>query len=226
MQCTDILADLRKQANPENVAGMARFGINTNNTLGISVAALRQMAKEIKPDHALALELWDSGIHEARLLATLIDIHTQVTEEQMEKWALDFDSWDICDLCCNNLFRKTEIAHQKAVQWSKRPKEFVKRAGFVMMAVLAVHDKRADDSVFVSYLPIITEASSDERNFVKKAINWALRQIGKRNAHLNAVAIETANELLEIDSKSARWIAKDSIKELTSAAVRKKLHKE
>jgi 3-methyladenine DNA glycosylase AlkD len=153
----------------------------------------------------------------------MIDVPEKVTETQLERWVKDFDSWDVCDQCCSNLFDKTKFAHKKAIEWSKRREEFVKRAGFVLMATLAVHDKEADNQKFMRFLPIIKREATDERNFVKKAVNWALRQIGKRNSALNKIAIQTAKKIQKIDSKSARWIASDAIRELTSEAVRKKL---
>jgi 3-methyladenine DNA glycosylase AlkD len=223
MQLQDILDQLKAQANPENVAGMARFGINPENTLGISVNTLREMAKPLKRNHELALQLWETGIHEARMLATIIDDPKKVTEAQLESWVAAIDSWDICDGCCMNLFRLTPYAHAKALEWSERDEEFIKRAGFVLMATLAVHDKKAADSVFTPYLERIERHADDERNFVKKAVNWALRQIGKRNAALNQAAVETARRIEAQDSKAAKWVAKDALKELTGEAVRKKL---
>ena len=189
MECEDILQRLKSLANAENVAGMARFGINPQNTLGISVPVLRKMAREIGRDHALAQELWSSGVHEARILAALVDDPRLVTEAQMDAWAADFDSWDVCDQCCANLFDKTEPAYRKAVEWAARDEEFVKRAGFALMAALAWHDKRAPDEAFLAFLPVIQRESVDGRNFVRKAVNWALRTIGKRNAALNIRAI-------------------------------------
>lgn len=223
MQLEEILAKLRSMSDPKAVEGMARFGINPKNTYGVSIPALRAMAKGIGRDHALAQQLWSSGIHEARILASMIDSPGLVTEEQMEQWVRDFDSWDVCDQCCSNLFDKTEFAYQKAVEWSKRKEEFVKRAGFVLMAALAVHDKKAEDEKFVKFLPLIKGESTDNRNIVKKAVNWALRQIGKRNAVLNKEAISAAREIQKIDSKSARWVASDALRELTGEAVRKKI---
>ena len=223
MECEAVLAKLKSLANPKNVAGMARFGINPENTLGISVPVLRKMAKELGRDHALAQELWASGVHEARMLASLIDDPRLVTEEQMERWVADFDSWDVCDGCCGDLFDKTEFAHRKAVQWAGRDEEFVKRAGFALMAWLAVHDKRAPDEAFLEFLPVIKRESADGRNFVKKAVNWALRQIGKRNASLNAMAVRTAQEIQSMGSKPGRWIASDALRELTSDKVRERL---
>lgn len=211
----EILERLTNMSNPANVAGMRRFGINSENTLGISMPALRSIAKETGKDHALAQELWASSIHEARILAALIDDPRQVTEMQMEQWVADFDSWDVCDQVCGNLFDRTPFAYQKAVEWSSRQEEFVKRAGFAMMAWLAVHDKKAGDEQFESFLPIILRESTDGRNFVKKAINWALRQIGKRNPNLNAQAIVIAHQMAQIDSNAARWVATDALKELT-----------
>lgn len=208
--------------NPEAVAGMARFGINPENTYGVSMPTLRKTAREIGKDHQLAEQLWSSGIHEARILACLIDDPKMVTEEQLERWVTDFNSWDVCDQCCMNLFDKTEWAYQKAIEWSGRSEEFVKRAGFAMMATLAVHDKKAKDSQFEQFFPIIGREASDERNFVKKAVNWALRQIGKRNETLNTLAIGIARDIQQIDSKSARWIAANALRELTSEKVQKK----
>lgn len=218
----EVLARLYSLANPANVAGMARYGINTHNTLGISIYTLRPLAKEIGRDHTLSLKLWDSGIHEARILASYIDDPEQVTEEQLEDWVVDFDSWDVCDQVCN-LFAKTPWAYQKAFQWSKREEEFVKRAGFVLMAVLSVHDKQAPDEKLAQFFPVIMRESTDERNFVKKAVNWALRNIGKRNRHLNELAIETAQQIREIGAKSARWIASDALRELTGEKVQARL---
>ena len=194
---------LKSLANPEAVAGMAR---------------------DIGKDHALAQQLWSSGIHEARILAGMIDEPKKVTGEQMESWAADFDSWDICDQVCSNLFDKTEFAYQKAHEWSGRKEEFVKRAGFVLMAVLSVHDKRAGDEKFMEFLPIIKREAVDDRNFVKKAVNWALRQIGKRNLKLNRAAVETAKEVQGLDSKAARWIASDALRELSDEKTLKRLH--
>ena len=223
MQYNEIIQKIKSLANPENVAGMARFGINVTSAYGISVYTLRKMAKEIGKDHELALELWESGIHEARLLACLIDRPDMVTGEQMENWVQDFDSWDVCDVCCGHLFDRTALAYQKAREWSERREEFVKRAGFALMAALSVHDKKASDEAMSEFLPIIKREATDERNFVKKAVNWALRQIGKRNLKLNEMAIKTAGEIKQIDSKSARWIAGDAIRELTGEKVQKKL---
>ncbi len=207
---------------------MARFGINPKNTLGVSIPVIRDLAKTQCKNprrHELALELWKTGIHEARLLAGFIDDSKKVSEAQMESWARDFDSWDVCDQACSNLFDQTPFAWRKAREWTKRKEEFVKRAGFVLMACLAVHDKKADDKKFLAFLPIIKREARDERNFVRKAVNWALRQIGKRSKALNAAAVKTASEISRIDSKAARWIAADALRELESPAVQKRLLK-
>jgi 3-methyladenine DNA glycosylase AlkD len=231
MTIDTILSELRTLANPANVAGMARYGINPTNTLGVPIPPIREMARRAKKEHtsaerhALAQELWSSGVHEARLLAGFIDDPKCVTEKQMESWAVDFDSWDICDQVCSNLFDKTPFAYDKAAQWSARPAEFVKRAGFVLMAALAVHDKKANDAAFLQFLPIIIREAGDQRNFVKKAVNWALRQIGKRNAALNRAALTVIKEILQLDNKAARWIASDAWRELTSDAVQVRLKK-
>ena len=210
-------------ANPRNVEGMARFGINPQNTLGISVTDLKPIAKRLGKDHRLALALWESGVHEARALAAFVDDRAELTEAQMERWAADFDSWDICDGCCLHLFGDSPLAWKKAVDWSKREEEYVKRAGYALMAVLAVHDKAALDAKFLRLLPHIVRGSKDERNFVRKAVNWAMRQIGKRNLALNKAAIAAAKEILALDTKAARWIARDALRELEGEGVRARL---
>jgi 3-methyladenine DNA glycosylase AlkD len=225
MTSRQVLARLKRLGDPKNVEGMARFGINPTGTLGVSMPEVRTLAKEIGRDHKLAGELWKSGIHEARILATLVEEPDRVTESQMERWASAFDSWDVVDQCCMNLFRKTEFAHAKALEWSGRDEEFVKRAGFTLMATLAVHDKGAPDSKFTKFLTATRRGATDERNFVKKAVNWALRQIGKRNQTLNAKAIEAAEKIAKLDSKAARWIASDALRELTGEKVQESLRK-
>jgi 3-methyladenine DNA glycosylase AlkD len=219
----EILDKLKAQANPANVEGMARYGINPQDTLGVPMPVLREMAREIKRDHPLSLQLWDSGLHEARILAGLIADPRQVDEALMERWVHDFDSWDVCDQVCSNLFDRTPFAYSKAAEWSSRQPEFVKRAGFVLMAALAVHDKKAPDSAFEPFFPLILREASDGRNFVKKAVNWALRGLGKRNRALNARAIETAGDLARMDSKAARWVAAEALRELTGESVQSRL---
>ncbi len=198
---------------------MARYGINVKKAYGVPTPALRQMARGLRPNHALAGRLWASGIHDARHLAAMIDDPAHVSEAQMEKWARDFDSWDIVDGTCNNLFRLTPYAHRRAAEWSRREEEFVKRAGYTLMACLAVHDKAAEDAVFARYLRLIKRGATDERNFVKKAVNWALRQIGKRNTRLHAKAIQTAKEIQKLNTRPARWIASDALRELTNPKI-------
>ncbi|MBI4059351.1 DNA alkylation repair protein [Candidatus Microgenomates bacterium] len=193
---------------------MARFGVNPQNTLGINIPYLRKLAKEIGKNHNLALELWESKIHEARILAAFIDDPKLVTSKQMDIWVSEFDSWDVCDQVCSNLFDKTPFAYEKIGIWCKKKEEFVRRAGFVMMAVLAVHDKSLSNDRFKNFFLLIKKYSTDERNFVKKAVNWALRQIGKRNKILLKEALECAREIKSLDSKSAKWIASDAIREL------------
>ena len=223
MNSSEIIKKLKSLANPKNVEGMARFGINPQKTFGVNVPVLRQMAKQIGKNHNLALELWDSGIHEARILAGFIDEPGKVTKKQMEKWVKDFDSWDVCDQVCSSLFDKTDFIWRKLQEFTKKKEEFVKRTGFTLMACLAVHDKKAQDKDFIKLLPIIKREATDERNFVRKAVNWALRQIGKRNKNLNKQAIKLAQEILKIDNKTARWIANDALRELNSQAVQKRL---
>ena len=184
---------------------------------------MRKIAREIGTDHELARQLWASDIRETRILASMIDDPEMVTEEQMERWAENFNYWEVCDQCCQNLFEKTRFAYQKAVEWSSSDKEFIKRAGFVLMARLAVKDKRMEDKQFEEFLEIITRKAYDSRNYVKKAVNWALRQTGKRNLNLNKKAIETAKEIQRIDSRSAKWVASDAIRELTSEAVQERI---
>ena len=223
MQYDRIMSRLQSLANPEALAGMARFGITPRGAYGVAVPELRKIAGETGVSHPLAIRLWESGIHEARILASMIDSPAEVTSAQMEKWAREFDSWDICDQCCSNLFDKTRFAYRKAAEWGQREEEFVKRAGFVLMAALAVHDKRTRDDEFVRFLGMIEARATDDRNFVKKAINWALRQIGKRNPRLNQEAVAAAKRIQQMPSPAAKWIASDALRELTSEAVRRRL---
>ena len=225
MKCKEVIEKLKSLYSPENVKGMARYGINPENNLGVSVTTLRSIAREIGKDHELALQLWDTGIRDARMLAAHVDDPKLITEDQMEKWVKDFNSWDVCDNTCGHLFDRTKYAYQKATEWSGRNEEFVKRASFAIIAWTAVHDKKVDDGQFIKFFPIIKRESIDERNYAKKAINWALRNIGKRNVNLNEKAIQTAREIQKFNSKSARWIASDAIRELTSEKVRQRLNR-
>jgi 3-methyladenine DNA glycosylase AlkD len=222
-QLDSILKRLESFSDPTAIEGMARFGITTKKAFGVSTPVLKQIAREIGKNHHLAQELWSTGVLEARGIAALIDEPSKVTEKQMEQWVKEFDNWAVCDGCCMNLFDKTIFAWKKVAEWSQRKREYEKRAAFALMAVLAVHDKNAEDKRFLSLLPIIKREAVDERNFVKKAVNWALRQIGKRNLALNKKTIQVAKEIQKIDSRSARWIAADALRELTSAAVQRRL---
>jgi 3-methyladenine DNA glycosylase AlkD len=224
MRCGEILSTLKKLGEPVNVAGMARFGIKPAVAFGVPKPALRRLAGEIGRDHELAQQLWISGVHEARVLASMIDDPAKVTADQVDAWANDFDNWDICDQCCLNLFWKTAFAYEKAEDWTASDREFMKRAGFVLMASLAVHDKKAADAEFEEFLSIIEREASDDRNLVRKAVNWALRQIGKRNPRLRQKAVEVALRLKQAESKSARWIGSDALRELTSEAVQRRVN--
>ncbi len=221
----EVLKKLKAKAKPDHVGGMARYGMVAEQRLGVSVPDMRKIAKEVGKDHTLALELWKTGIPEAKIMAAMIDEPGKLTEEQMEEWVKDINSWDICDQVCMNLFEKTPLAWKKILDWSKRREEFVRRTAYALIACLAWHDKRAEDEKFVKLFSIIKRGATDERNFVKKAVNWALRNIGKRNLHLNKAAIKTAKEIQQIDSKAARWIASNAIRELESEAVQRRLRK-
>ncbi len=221
----NILKRLKAKARPDQLEGMVRFGIAGEGRLGVSVPDLRRLAKETGKDHPLALKLWQTKIPDAMILASMIDDPAKVTEKQMELWVKGFNSWDVCDQTCMNLFDKVPFVTKKIKAWAERKEEFVKRAGFTLIACVAWHDKTLPDKYFISFLPIIRKASTDERNFVRKAVNWALRHIGKRNANLNKIAIKAAQEIQKIDSKAARWIAADALRELKSAAVQRRLKK-
>ena len=223
MRATELIAHLRKKGTERNREGMKRFGINVENAAGVSVTELRRLAKHIGTHQDLSLDLWDSKLHEARILASMLGDPKRVSERQMEEWVDDFDSWDVCDQVCSNLFDKTPFAHKKAMEWSSRSEEFVKRAGFVLMACFAVHDKHAKREMFVRFFPIIVRECRDDRNFVKKAVNWALRQIGKRSLSLNKEAILVCEKIATVDAPSAKWIASNAKWELESAAVQKRL---
>ncbi len=218
-----IIVELNSLSTPSALQGMASFGITPGKAYGVAIPELRRIAKSIGKDHELAASLWAYGYRETQILASMVDDVRYVTEEQMEQWVSEFDYWEICDQCCMNLFEDMPCAYDKAAEWSHREEEFVKRAGFVLMARLAVSDKEASDERFIAFFPIIKEGASDKRNFVKKAVNWALRQIGKRDLWLNCLAIELAEELQQTDSISARWVATDAIRELTGEKVQQKL---
>jgi 3-methyladenine DNA glycosylase AlkD len=213
------LRKLRDRARPDQLEGMARFGIVGEKRLGVSVPDLRAVARETGKDHELALELWDTGIPDAMILASMVDRPDEVTDAQMERWVKDFASWDVCDQVCMNLFERAPSAQKKIFQWAARGEEFVRRAAFALVACLAWHDKAAPDDRFTRFFPIIVKCATDERNYVRKAVNWALRNIGKRGSSLNAAAVETAKAIARLDSKAARWIASDALRELEGRAV-------
>ncbi|OGM11651.1 DNA alkylation repair protein [Candidatus Woesebacteria bacterium RBG_16_34_12] len=235
MNYFEIITKLKNCSNPKSIEEMARFGINPKYALGVNIPTLRKTAKEIKKSpeyknrpeklHKLAQQLWNSRIHEVRILASMIDVPELVSEKQMDNWIKEFNSWDLCDEVCMNLFDKTEVAYHKAVEWSKRKSEFEKRSGFALMACLVWHDKKAPDSKFINFFPYIKKASTDERNFVRKAVNWALRQIGKRSLSLREESKKLAKDILKSypNSKSAKWIANDAIRELSRETVKKRL---
>jgi len=219
----DVLDKLQSKAKPEQLTGMAKYGITIEQRLGVSVPDMRKLAKEIGKDHKLALDLWKTGIAEARIMAGMVGDPGKLTEEQMEDWVKDINSWDVCDQVCMNLFEKNQLAWKKIIDWSEREEEFVKRTAFSLIACLAWHDKKVSDEKFIELLPVIIRGATDERNFVKKAVNWALRNIGKRNLKLNEAAINAAKEIKQLDSKAARWIAADAIRELESDAIQSRL---
>jgi 3-methyladenine DNA glycosylase AlkD len=217
-----VLDRLNAIATPETAAGMARYGIKTDKVLGISIYDLRKVAKEIGVDHELALQLWETGYSEARILASYIEDPQTISDEQLEAWVKDFDSWEICDQV-SGIFEQGPYAYHKVFEWSEREEEFIKRAAFAIIAGLVVHNKEMSDERVASFFPVIVRESIDGRNFVKKAVNWALRNIGKRNLSLNHQAQQVARQLLESESKSARWIGRDALRELTSEKVQKRL---
>ncbi|MBU0952385.1 MAG: DNA alkylation repair protein [Elusimicrobia bacterium] len=219
MNYQQIISKIKSLYNPKNIAGMKRFGINVKNAYGVPIPELRKIGRLVKKDHEIAKQLWNSGIHEARILASIVDDPKQITSKQMDDWVKEFNSWDICDQCCMNLFSETEIGYNKAIDWAKRKEEFEKRAGFALMAVIAVHNKKLPDKELIKFFPIIKRESTDERNFVRKAVNWALRQIGKRNMALNREAVKLSKELKDSQNKSACWIGTDAYRELTNPKV-------
>ena len=226
MNYGDIISYFEKHESEKARKGMEKYKVGCKDKYGISMPVLRKLSKKIGKNHQLALKLWKHGYHESRILATLIEEKDKVDENQLEKWVNDFDSWDICDQACINLFVNMPLAISKIKEWAKSDKEFVKRTSFSLIAVIAVHNKNEDDNYFERFFPLIKEACIDEKNYVKKAVNWALRSIGKKNKYLNKKAIEVANEILEMDSKTAKWIGRDAIKELESKEVQNRLSKE
>lgn len=209
----EIVREMRSLANPSALEGMARFGIDTGSALGLSVPTIRAIARRTGRNQPLAEQLWATGIHEARVLATLVADPLAITRSTMDRWVRDLNSWDVCDACCCNLFDRTPFAWETIPKWAAAKREFVRRAAFSTLAGAAVHDKTADDRRFLDGLELIERYAFDDRNFVRKAVNWALRNIGKRNARLLPAAIACAERIREQDSKAARWIAVDALRE-------------
>jgi 3-methyladenine DNA glycosylase AlkD len=224
--CESLLNELRNLGEKRNVEGMARFGIVANNVYGVAKPKMDRLAKRIGRDHGLALELWETGVHDAKILAGMIDEPAKVTAAQMNRWVRDFDNWDTCDGTCCHLFVFAPAAWGRAIEWTTRSAEFEKRAGFALLAYLAYRDKTAKNSQFRKVLPMLLRESTDHRNFVRKAVNWALRNIGKRNLALNRAAIQTAERMRKNDSRTARWIAADALRELQGEAVQTRLRRE
>ena len=222
-QVDEVLAELRARSDRSRRPGMASVGINVERAIGVSMPDLRSLARNHRGDHALALALWDSGIHEARILASLVEDPALVTERQMEEWSADFDSWDLCDQVCGNLFDATPFALRKAHAWSRREEEFVVRAGFTLIATRASRDRVSPDILFERMLPLIHRAATDDRNYVKKAVSWALRAIGKRSRTLHTAAIAEARRLVQLGSSSARWIGRDALRDLERVSVTRRL---
>lgn len=223
VELQEIVCRLELLSTPENIEGMARFGITPEKTYAVRIPELRKIAKETGKNHEMALKLWALDFRETKILACMIEDPEMVSSAQMNEWALEFDYWEICDQCCMNLFSKTKFAYEKIFEWGEHEEEFVKRAAFSLLAVLAVHDKKQSDEQFEQYFPLLISASTDNRNFVKKSVNWALRSIGKKNSSLNKSSIDLAEEIMAINTKSSKWIASNALKELRSEKVRKKL---
>lgn len=219
----EALQLLKCKAVPENIPGMKRYGMSEEGRLGVSVPEMRAIAKKLGKNHLLAQQLWDSGYAEARILASMVDEPEVLSEEQMDRWVQELNSWDVCDQVCMNLFEKSPLAWKKIPEWSRREEEFVRRASMALVACLAWHDKGELNEAFIELMPVIENCALDERNYVKKAVSWALRNIGKRNNQLNQAAIRQAEALQESDSKAAQWIAADVLRELRGEAVQKRL---
>jgi 3-methyladenine DNA glycosylase AlkD len=219
------LAWLKRHSTKHTRDGMARYGIPSDNAFGVSVADIRVLAKRLGRNHELAAALWDTGWYEARMLTSFVDEPARVTPAQMDRWCRDFDSWAICDTVCFHLFDRTPHAWKKVAQWCDGREEFVRRGAFALLASLAAHDKRAADAQFAESLPLIERAATDERNFVKKAVSWALRAIGRRNSALNAAAVTVARRLADSPQAVARWVGKDALRDLTRPAVSRRLRK-
>jgi 3-methyladenine DNA glycosylase AlkD len=202
---------------------LSRYGITAAKAFGVSMSMMQQLAKRLGRDHELADALWATGWYEARILTSFVDDPARVTAAQMDRWARDFDNWAICDTLCFHLFDRTPHAWRKVEQWSRRKEEFVKRAGFALLASVALHDKKVNDGPFLRSLALIEREASDERNFVKKGVSWALRAVGRRNHVLNAASVELARRLADSPEPAARWVGRGALKELTGAVVRRRL---
>jgi len=220
---SEVLRWLERRGTKRNRDGMERFAIRSARRFGVSMATMRPLIRKLGRDHELALALWNTGWLEARILASFVDDPARVTASQMEAWTREFDNWAVCDGACCHLFDRTPHAWTMVTRWSRRRAEFVRRAAFATLAGLAIHDERATDAHFIDVLPLIEQAADDDRNFVKKAVNWALRQIGKRNAALNTHAIAVAHRLIARPEASARWIGRDALRELSSPAIAARL---
>jgi 3-methyladenine DNA glycosylase AlkD len=218
----EVLARLKSMSDPSQAASAARFGVSAGNRMGIRVPDLRRLAKELGKDHRMALELWETGVPEARMLASMIGEPRELTAAQMDSWVEGFDAWDVCDQACMNLFARSPLAWQKVRDWAERPEEYVKRAAFALLACLAWHDRSSPDEQFIEFLPLIQAGASDNRHFVKKAVSWALRNIGKRNQRLQVEALQFARKMEDADSAVARWIGRDAVRDLTSEAAQRR----
>lgn len=218
-----VVSSLKRLGTKGTRDGMARYAIPSDNAFGVTVGEIRQLGKRLGHNHELALGLWQTGFYEARMLAAFVDDPESVTPAQMDRWCKDFDNWAICDTVCFHLFDKTPHAFRKVAHWADRRNEFEKRAAFALLASLGVHDKEASDDEFARCLPLIERASTDERNFVKKGVSWALRVVGRRSRELNEASVKLSEKLAKSDNAAARWIGKDALKELTSKAVMARL---
>ena len=215
----EVIAWLKKTGSPKAAAGLSRYGLPTTNAYGVSVAELRRYARTVGTDHELAMALWKSGSLDARILASFLADPEQLTLAQMRAWCRDFDNWGTTDTACFALFDRSPLAWKVVTPWVRQRGEFQKRAGFVMMACLAAHDKTARDSAFLKFFPMIERGASDDRNFVKKGVSWALRHIGHRNAALHAMAVKTATKLSRSEHPTERWIGKDALRDITRPLV-------
>ena len=224
-QVEEVLSWLKRKSSARHYGNLAKFGITTNKAFGVSMTNIQALSKRLGRSHELAALLWDTGWYEARLLTSFVDDPAQVTPTQMDRWCRDFDNWAVCDTLCFHLFDRTPPAWTKVVQWSDKREEFVKRAAFALLASLAGHDKNASNAQFIESLALIERAATDERNFVKKGVNWALRRIGRRNAALNVQAVALARRLADSSNPAARWNGKDALRELTSSMVQRQLAK-